>query len=92
MMDRQELRGNALLGLTNFGDHAMHHLFPTLDNGILPELYDDFFETLLDFEAEYQCRSWFFDTIKGQFQQMARITPQKHNTQQKFIMKHGKRK
>lgn len=57
-MDRQELRGNTLLVLANFGDHSLHHLFPTLDHGLLQELYDVFFETLMEFEAECMCYSW----------------------------------
>ncbi|XP_055306129.1 cytochrome b5-related protein-like [Sitodiplosis mosellana] len=90
IMDRQELRGNTLLTLTNFGDHALHHLFPTLDHGILPELYDDFFATLLEFEAECQCYPWFFETIKGQFQQLSRIETMKLDSHERYLLKHGR--
>lgn len=90
-MDREEISGNPLLALCNFGDHALHHLFPTLDSGILPALYDVFFETLLDFEVDYQMDKWFFEMIKGKFEQMARNTPQKFNSHQKFLLKYGKR-
>lgn len=86
-MDRQELRGNTLLALANFGDHALHHLFPTLDHGILPELYDIFFQTLLEFEAECQCYPWFFETVKGQFQQLLRIEPMKLDSHERFLLK-----
>lgn len=88
-MDRQELRGNKLLALTNFGDHALHHLFPTLDHGLLPELYNDFFKTMIEFEAECQCYPWFFETIKGQFQQLIRTEPQKLNSHEKYLLKYG---
>lgn len=91
IIDRQELRGNALLALTHFGDHALHHLFPTLDHGILPELYDIFFQTLLEFEAECQCYPWFFDCIKGQFQQLSRIEPTLIDPRQKYLLKMQKK-
>lgn len=87
VMERQELRGNTLLALANFGDHALHHLFPTLDHGILPELYDVFFETLSEFEAECQYYPWFFETIKGQFKQLARIEPMKLDPRERYLLK-----
>ncbi|XP_055306178.1 cytochrome b5-related protein-like [Sitodiplosis mosellana] len=91
VMERKELRrGNTLLALANFGDHALHHLFPTLDHGILHELYDDFFETLLQFEAECQCYPWFFETIKGQFKQLSRTEPMKLDSHERYLLKYSK--
>lgn len=92
IMDRQELRGNALLAMANFGDHALHHLFPTLDSCILPHLYDVFFETLLEFEAECQCYTWFFETIKGYFQQASRIEEMKLDPDERYRLKMAKTK
>lgn len=89
-MDKKAVRGHTLLSVFNFGDHALHHLFPTLDHGLLPELYGEFFETLKEFEAEFQYNEWFFETMKGHFQQLARIEPQKLNSQQKYLLKHAK--
>lgn len=89
-MDRQELRTNAFLSLTNFGDHCLHHLFPTLDHGILHQLYDIFFETLAEFEAECQCRSWFFDTIKGQLQQLSRFDTMKLDPHERYLLRKQK--
>lgn len=57
--------------MANFGDHALHHLFPTLDHGILPHLYDILFETLNDFEIELGCYP-YLETIRGNFAQLAR--------------------
>lgn len=88
--ERQEIRGNGILTVCTFGDHALHHMFPTLDHGLLPVLYDDFFKTLLEFEAELQIYPWFFEIIKGQYLQLARIEPQKINSHQKFLLKHSK--
>lgn len=88
-MEREELKGNTLLALTNFGDHTLHHLFPTLDHGVLPELYDILFETLFEFEAELQLYPWFFETIKGQFKQLTRTKPMKLSSHEKYLIKNG---
>lgn len=90
-MERRELRGNAFLALTNFGDHSLHHLFPTLDHGLLGQLYDILFETLAEFEAEIQCYSWF-ETIKGQFLQLSRVKSMTLNPQERYALKLGKYK
>lgn len=74
VIDRDELRGNHLLVISNFGDHALHHLFPTLDHGILPELYDILEETLIEFQAVLHHKKWWH-CIVGQFKQLARIEP-----------------
>lgn len=89
VMERQELKGNKLLALTQFGDHALHHLFPTLDHAVLSELYDILFETLLEFEAELQCYSWFFETIKGQFKQMTRTKPMVLSSHERYLLNNG---
>lgn len=90
-MDRQELRGNTLLALTNFGDHALHHLFPTLDHGLLPQLYDIFFETMLEFEADCKCYPWFFETVKGQFLQLSRTEKMELSSHERYLIKTGKK-
>lgn len=90
-IERKELKGktSTFIALTNFGDHTMHHLFPTLDAGILPELYDDLFKTMIEFETECQCYPWFFETITGQFKQLVRNEPQKLDSHEKYLLKQG---
>lgn len=90
-MDRRELRGNAFLALANFGDHALHHLFPTLDHGLLGQLYDILFQTLNEFEAELQCYSWF-DSLKGQFLQLSRVELMTLDPQERYALKMKKSK
>lgn len=69
-MDRNEIQG-IFLTLTHFGDHALHHLFPTIDHVYLPELEPILLKTCLEFEAQCRkCRWW--DLIIGQFNQLAR--------------------
>lgn len=74
VMDRTEIRGNHFLVLTNFGDHALHHLFPTLDHGTLEQLYPVFEETMKQFNVDLRVRSQF-EMIAGQFMQLSREKP-----------------
>lgn len=89
VMDRPEIRASKFFALTNFADHGLHHLFPTIDAGYLPELYDDFYKTMIEFEVECACRPWFFEFITGQFQQLIREEPQKLNTHEKYLLNNG---
>lgn len=73
-MDRKESCQKTALAITHFGDHVLHHLFPTLDHAVLPYLYDILFETLKEFEAEARSRP-FWKLVAGQFQQLARVEP-----------------
>lgn len=75
VMDREDIKGSQFLVLTHFGEHALHHLFPTLDHAILPQLHDVFYETLEQFEYDIRDCSWF-EHIIGQHRQLARITTQ----------------
>lgn len=74
MIDREDLKGNHFLGLTNFGDHILHHLFPTLDHGQLKSLYSVLYETVSEFQVEARVQHWP-TLIVGQHQQLARIVP-----------------
>lgn len=74
MIDRNDLKGNQFLVLTHFGDHALHHLFPTLDHGLLPQLNEIFLETCQEFEIELREKPWY-QLIEGQFKQLARTKP-----------------
>lgn len=72
MIDREDLKGNHFLVLTNFGDHILHHLFPTLDHGQLKGLYSALDETVREFQLEARAQPWS-TLIVGQHQQLARI-------------------
>lgn len=72
VMDRSDLKVSDFLVLTHFGHHALHHLFPTLDHGMLPHLYDIFYETCAEFETVLSECSWFHHLV-GQHKQLARI-------------------
>lgn len=76
IIDREDLKGSSFLVITHFGHHALHHLFPTLDHGILPELYPILYQTMNEYKGELRSFPWF-PLIAGQFQQLARIEPLK---------------
>ncbi|XP_039952268.1 cytochrome b5-related protein isoform X2 [Bactrocera neohumeralis] len=74
IIDRGDLKGSQFLVLTHFGDHILHHLFPTLDHGILPQLYPVLYETLDQFKGKLrECNH--LEHMLGQHMQLLRTTP-----------------
>ncbi|XP_052127157.1 cytochrome b5-related protein [Frankliniella occidentalis] len=60
--------------LTSYGDHALHHLFPTVDHCRLPALYPVLYQTLEEFGVEYRfSNTW--ELFVGAFKQLARTEP-----------------
>lgn len=51
-IDRNDIKGSQFLVLTHFGEHILHHLFPTIDHGLLPQLYPVLWQTLDDFQEQ----------------------------------------
>lgn len=85
-MDRKESCQKTVLAITHFGDHVLHHLFPTLDHAVLPHLYDILFDTLIEFEAEARAYP-FWQLITGQFNQLARVEPMTKCSHERFKLK-----
>lgn len=71
ILEREEIHGKILLTLTHFGDHTLHHLFPTLDHSFLPYLHDILLQTCKEFKYEFKTCSWWGLTV-GQFKQLVR--------------------
>ncbi|XP_075150024.1 cytochrome b5-related [Haematobia irritans] len=71
IIDRRDLKKSQFLVLTHFGEHALHHLFPTLDHGILPQLCAVLYETLDEFKAELREYN-HLEHIIGQHRQLLR--------------------
>lgn len=72
--DKFEITGSHFLVLTNFGDHALHHFFPTLDHGALDHLYPLFQQTMKDFNLNLRFTS-HLTVMKGQFRQLIKEKP-----------------
>ncbi|XP_034474536.1 cytochrome b5-related protein-like [Drosophila innubila] len=74
VVDRADIKWSRFLVITHFGDHVLHHLFPTLDHGLLPALYPILYETLDQFKAQVlECKN--IEHIIGQHKQLLRIEP-----------------
>ncbi|XP_026479660.1 cytochrome b5-related protein-like [Ctenocephalides felis] len=74
VMERQEVTGSLFLVLTTFGDHGLHHLFPTLDHAELPYLYPVFRQVCKEFGMNLRFTSQW-DLFKGQFRQLLKTVP-----------------
>lgn len=69
--DRTDSLDNHFFALTTFGQHILHHMFPTLDHALLPQLRETLFDTCKEFEAELCIYPWYKLFI-GQFKQLTR--------------------
>lgn len=77
VMDRTDITGSHFLVLTNYGDHGLHHLFPTIDHGKLQYLYPVFQEVCREFGVELKMTTQF-KLILGQYRQLVKIEPNKN--------------
>nr|BAN20361.1 conserved hypothetical protein [Riptortus pedestris] len=74
--DRTEIKGILPLVLILFGDHTLHHLFPTLDHAHLAKLYPVLEETCKEFNVDFKLHT-IVDLLLGQFKQLTRNTKRK---------------
>jgi fatty acid desaturase len=72
--DRTEINNSQFLVLVTFGEHCLHHLFPTVDHWHLHHLYPVFDETCKEFGITYKPGT-VLDLLKGQFLQLAKNEP-----------------
>lgn len=74
--DRDEPADNLFLTLVTFGDHKLHHLFPTLDHSLIPLLQEIYEDTCKEFDLDLTLKS-YTSVMCGQFKQLVRTTPNK---------------
>lgn len=72
-VDRRDVKSNRFLNLTLSGHQTLHHLFPTLDMNLLPQLYELFEDTCAEFGIRRRQLSCWESTV-GCFQQLARTS------------------
>ncbi|XP_052863972.1 cytochrome b5-related protein-like [Anopheles cruzii] len=77
IVERKGVTGSLLKVLTTFGDHHLHHMFPTLDHAIFPQLNDVFVETCREFNVGKLSSTWFSQFV-AQNIQLARVKPRIH--------------
>lgn len=82
--ERNEPADNLSLSLVTFGDHTLHHLFPTLDHSLLPPLQKIFEDTCKEFDLDLTPQS-YTSVMCGQFKQLVRISP--NNSKKKNMLK-----
>jgi fatty acid desaturase len=69
--DRHDVTGRLWLVATMFGDHTLHHLFPTVDHAYLPMLYPVLKQTCADFGVPFE-QSDIISMAIGKYRQLAR--------------------
>jgi len=74
VINRKDIKESLFLILTHFGDHTLHHLFPTIDHSILPQIKNILIDTCNEFYVDLIEYSWLQHII-GQHQQLANIQP-----------------
>lgn len=66
------MKNNYVLAITHFGNHALHHLFPTVDHADLPKFNEDFLATCKEFNIEIMETTWI-GAMTGYLKQLARL-------------------
>uniref|UniRef100_A0A1B6H6A9 Cytochrome b5 heme-binding domain-containing protein n=2 Tax=Homalodisca liturata TaxID=320908 RepID=A0A1B6H6A9_9HEMI len=72
--DRVEVMGSPNLVLVTYGDHSLHHLFPTIDHVHLSSLYPVMEQTCREFGYNFKLKTTW-DLVTGQFRQLMRNEP-----------------
>ncbi|CAL7933721.1 unnamed protein product [Xylocopa violacea] len=75
--DRHVIDNSDFLTLTNFGQHALHHLLPTVDHSYLPLCTKAFEDTCREFGISTQ-KFTQWQLAAGQFRQILRTKPRKN--------------
>ncbi|KAK5641845.1 hypothetical protein RI129_010392 [Pyrocoelia pectoralis] len=73
--DRTSANSYKLVVLLSFGDHGLHHLFPSLDHSILHDLYPVLEETLKEFNLNSIRMNTYSDLLMGYFKRMKMELP-----------------
>lgn len=80
--ERHDIDDNLFLSLIVYGNHALHHLFPTLDHDQLLHIEDVFRDTCqafgIDAFQERHKRLDFWRLAVGAVNQLARVSPRKN--------------
>lgn len=70
--DRKEANFNLFTSLAYQGDQVLHHLFPTLDAAVLPELRDTLVRTCKEFDVDLHKETSMLKATFEQFRQLFR--------------------
>ncbi|VVC31441.1 Cytochrome b5-like heme/steroid binding domain,Fatty acid desaturase domain [Cinara cedri] len=70
----EPFKNNIFFQLVTFGDHTLHHLFPSLDQSLIPLVQNIFEDTCKEFGMDVSQKS-VMSIMHGQFKQLVRLTP-----------------
>ncbi|CAG4992213.1 unnamed protein product [Parnassius apollo] len=73
LLDRNDINGNLFAVVTLFGEHALHHMFPTLDHAVLKNLHPLFIDICEKYKANYRT-STQFQMVIGQIKETMRTS------------------
>ncbi|XP_035438276.2 cytochrome b5-related protein isoform X3 [Spodoptera frugiperda] len=71
LLDRKDVNGNVFAVMTLFGDHCLHHMFPTLDHSVLKYMHTLFIDLCEKYQANYRV-STQFKLVLGQIKETMR--------------------
>lgn len=84
-IDRIETNDHLAISLATFGNHTLHHLFPSLDHALLPQLRGVLLETCQEFE--WELKKWtIFRALVEQFKQLGRINVMSLNEREAYAV------
>lgn len=72
VVDRIEANRNTFTSMAYYGHQVLHHLFPTLDQAILPQLKDTLAKTCKEFDIDLKPETTMIKAAIGQFKQLFR--------------------
>lgn len=71
-LDRTEANYNIFTSLAYFGEQRLHHLFPTIDAAILPQLKQTLLKTCKEFDVDLRSEKSMLSATIDQFKQLYR--------------------
>jgi len=74
VIDRIDIKRNKFLSLIMFGNQILHHMFPTVDQSLLPQLNELFLDTCREFQIQLRELPWW-SLVVGHFHQLQRENP-----------------
>lgn len=77
-IERREANSNLFMIMTHYGEHILHHFFPSLDHSVLYHFHDELMDTCVEFKEELKKISLLEATIE-QYKHQARTKTNKLN-------------
>lgn len=86
LLDRKDINSNVFTVITLFGEHTLHHMFPTLDHAVLKYLHPIFLDLCEKFQANYRMSNQF-NMVIGHIKEVMRTDFNELGKNRKFELK-----